>query len=259
MNHSHIPCKVYSLYRSSGYADHTLIAQGTNLAEIQQAMEKDYNSMIPEDWMDESREMSYIDDDRAIMYYNGEDVYEWLISQVNISDFITPCNPNQVFWAKTDATAILPSKNAEDAGYDIYAKNRIDDITIQPNETVMIPTGICSVFHSSKVAILKERGSTGTMGLGQRSGVIDSGYRGEWLVPITNHNDKPVIMTSDIELFKQTHPQADSMFKIYSLKKAICQVIFLNVPEMTCSEITLENLQECHSIRGDGKLGSSGK
>lgn len=59
-------------------------------------------------------------------------------------------------------------------------------MVIAPQETRIIPTGLISAFPTGYVVILKERRSAGTRGMGQRSGVIDSEYRGEWLVSITN-------------------------------------------------------------------------
>ena len=41
---------------------------------------------------------------------------------------------------------------------------------IEPHETVLVPTGIASAFSSDYVAIIKERGSTGSKGIGQRCG-----------------------------------------------------------------------------------------
>ena len=74
----------------------------------------------------------------------------------------------------------------EDAGFDIYARFDEEYMVIAPQETRIIPTGLISAFPTGYVVILKERRSAGTRGMGQRSGVIDSEYRGEWLVSITN-------------------------------------------------------------------------
>ena len=112
-------------------------------------------------------------------------------------------NSQKIYFAKMKEGAIIPSKRMEDGAFDIYACFDEDYIEIAPHETKMIPTGLASAFSPSYVAIIKERGSTGTKGMGQRSGVIDSGYRGEWFLPITNHNQKTlVIMKKDCKAFE---------------------------------------------------------
>lgn len=80
-------------------------------------------------------------------------------------------NKDKLQFCLLSGDAMLPEKNDEDAGYDIYACFSEPWMIIQPHQTVMIPTGIASVFDKKYVAILKERGSTGTKGMGQRSGV----------------------------------------------------------------------------------------
>lgn len=155
--------------------------------------------------------------------------------------------------------AVMPSKRKEDAGWDIYPCFDTDWIRIRAHETVMIPTGIASVFDSKHVMILKERGSTGTKGLGQRSGVIDSGYRGEWMVPITNHNDYDAYIVKEDyrDIFNEKVDFSDCL--IYSYDKAICQGILLPVPDVGTEKISREELEASVSERGTGKLGSSGK
>ena len=161
--------------------------------------------------------------------------------------------------------AMMPEKRTEDAGYDIYACFEEKWYTLPAHETVMIPTGIASVFDPKYVAVLKERGSTGTMGLGQRCGVIDSGYRGEWMVPITNHNifDIYIVKEMYMDEFKEAMEDEWEWIQdndiIYPYEKAICQMILLPVPEMEVEEITKEELDAATSERQDGKLGSSGK
>ena len=94
--------------------------------------------------------------------------------------------------AKVRPTAKIPTKRDEDAGYDIYADFEEDYILIPPHDTVMIPTGIASACDTDFCLILKERGSTGTKGMAQRCGVIDSGYRNEIFVPITNTTNQRI-------------------------------------------------------------------
>ena len=93
-----------------------------------------------------------------------------------------------LYWAKVRPHAVIPTKRIEDAGYDLYPCFDEDFLEIGPWETKLVPLGVASAFDSNYVMILKERGSTGTRGIAQRCGVIDSGYRGEYMAPVTNLN-----------------------------------------------------------------------
>lgn len=165
-------------------------------------------------------------------------------------------NSQTIYFAKMKETAIIPSKRIEDGAFDIYACFEEDYIIFAPHETKMIPTGLASAFSSDYVVILKERGSTGTKGIGQRAGVIDSGYRGEWLVPVTNHNEVPLVICKASALENNTFA-ANSI--IYPYEKAISQCILVEVPKMVTTEISYEELLKFESERGTGRLGSSGK
>lgn len=159
---------------------------------------------------------------------------------------------DEIWFAKLKESAIIPTKRKEDAGYDIYPAFDKETIVIPPHTTCMIETGIMSAFSDEYAIILKERGSTGSKGIGQRCGVIDSGYRGEWLVPITNHNDYPLYITK----LENLHI-SDAV--IYPYKKAICQAILVPVINAKSIEKTTDELLNIESERGNGKLGSSGK
>lgn len=160
-------------------------------------------------------------------------------------------NSKQILFAKTKKGAIVPSKREEDGAFDIYACFEEDYMVIKPHETKLIPTGIASAFSSDYVAILKERGSTGTKGIGQRAGVIDSGFRGEWFVPLTNHNDKTLIISKD--------PKCSEVAIVYPYNKAIAQCMMVEVPKLSINEIFYDELLAYESERGVGSLGSSGK
>jgi dUTP pyrophosphatase len=155
-------------------------------------------------------------------------------------------------------TTRIPSRKEGDAGFDIYANFSPSYTIIRSHETVMIPTGIASSIASNFVFILKERGSTGSLGIGQRCGVIDSSYRGEWFVPITNHNKMDIIISklTEQELICQIDLRNTI---IYPYSKAICQAIVVEVPITTVEEISYDELKSIPSDRGQGMLGSSGK
>lgn len=157
-------------------------------------------------------------------------------------------------FAKVREDAVIPTKNTEDAGYDIYANFPSCDMVIFPHETVMIPTGIASAFSDNYYFQIEERGSTGSIGMKKSAGVIDSGYRNEWFIPICNTNELPIVISKDAKKIETT----DELI-IYPYSKAICQAVLLPVPKTIVEEITYEELQKIESERGKGALGSSGK
>jgi dUTP pyrophosphatase len=159
----------------------------------------------------------------------------------------------EICFAKMRRDAILPSKNIENAGYDVYANFPEEFMLIPAHSTIMIPTGIASVLPESLVFILKERGSTGTKGMAQRCGVIDSGYRGEWFVPITNTTDECMAIVK-----KDVYGLGIKGIK-YPYDKAICQALLVDVPVVSVKQIHKDQLSSYVSERGSGMLGSSGK
>lgn len=161
---------------------------------------------------------------------------------------------DKVFWARDNKTVKIPTKREEDAGWDIYANFEEDMWVIQPHTTVMIPTNLRSAFSPKWVAILKERGSTGTKGIAQRCGVIDSGFRNAWMIPITNTTNKPIVI-----LKKGVDIEGLDEVVIYPYEKAIAQAIFVEVPKLQSEEISVEELLNIKSERGEGMLGSSKK
>ncbi|WP_206459316.1 dUTP diphosphatase [Anaerovorax sp. IOR16] len=167
----------------------------------------------------------------------------------------------KIYFAKVRENAVIPSKIEENAGYDIYANFEEFYMVINPHETKMIPTGIASACSSDYYFQLFERGSTGTKGIGQRCGVIDSGYRNEWFVPITNHNDYKVIIAKEGITAGMIYGNTVSApaHIIYPYEKAICQAVLLPVPKTEVIEMSYEHLCEIKSKRGMDKLGSSGK
>ncbi len=163
-----------------------------------------------------------------------------------------------VKFAKVRPDAIIPSKRDEDAGYDIYANFKEDYICITPHETKMIPTGIAGACDTDYCFIAKERGSTGTKGIAQRCGVIDSGYRNEIFIPITNTNSRPLYIIKEHALAAAKKEITDHTV-VYPYEKAIAQLLIIPVPTVTVSECTYEELKAIPSQRGSGSLGSSGK
>lgn len=164
-----------------------------------------------------------------------------------------------VKFAKVRPTAVIPTKRDEDAGFDIYADFEDDFIIIDPHTTTLIPTGIASACDVDYCFILKERGSTGSKGIAQRCGVIDSGYRNEWFVPITNTTNKKIAIVKKDTDYIYIFMKNTSGYTIYPYEKAIAQALIIPVPKVKVEELTYNELKEIASDRGMGALGSSGK
>lgn len=99
-------------------------------------------------------------------------------------------------FAKVNEKARIPSKNIENAGYDIYGifeDNNDENRIIKPHQTKLIPTGIACALPSKYYFQVEERGSTGSKGIKKSAGVIDSGYRGEIFIAITNSTDRYLV------------------------------------------------------------------
>lgn len=168
---------------------------------------------------------------------------------------------NKIYFSKTKVSAKIPTKRVEDAGYDIYACFEEDYMIINPHETKMIPTGIASSCSEDYVFILKERGSNGSKGIAQRCGVIDSGYRNEWFVPLTNTTNKVLFISklSEEETIKKHYKEICPDVIVYPYTKGVAQALLLPVPKVEVVELPYEELKQIKSERGMGALGSSGK
>lgn len=159
-----------------------------------------------------------------------------------------------IYFAKIKKGAVIPSKREEDGCYDIYPCFEEKSMVIHPGDIVMVPTGIASAFRKGLRIQLRERGSTGTIGMARRAGEIDSGYRGEWFVAINNTTKKQIIISKEAD---KAHERENLV--LYPYTKAIAQAAVEYVPETTEMQVTLDELKEFKSERGEGKLGSSKK
>ena len=159
-----------------------------------------------------------------------------------------------VKFAKVRPDAKIPNKRDEDMGFDIYACFDEDYMVIGPHETKLIPTGIASSCDPEYGFLLRERGSTGSKGIALRAGVIDSGYRSEWFVGLTNTTNKMMYISKPFVCIDVT---LESF--VYPYSKAIAQALIVPVPKVEVEELSYEDLQAIPSERGAGALGSSGK
>ncbi len=89
--------------------------------------------------------------------------------------------------------ATLPTYGTADAaGADLYSA-LVEQVSFNPHETKMIPTGIALEIPKGYVGLVYARSSVGTkrgLAPANKVGVIDSDYRGEIFVALHNHSEQ---------------------------------------------------------------------
>ena len=137
---------------------------------------------------------------------------------------------------KLTDTAIVPTKSRKtDAGYDLYAD---EDVAIYPEDTKLISTGIAFATPDGYAGLIWDRSGLGSKGIHRHAGVVDSSYRGEVKVALSNS--------------RSSHED-----NIYFINRGdrIAQILFQKVPHFDLVET--EELDD--TDRGSSGFGSSGK
>lgn len=142
----------------------------------------------------------------------------------------------QVAIKKLSEKAILPSYGSEyAAGADLYAC--LDgETTINPHETVLIPTGIAIELPVGYAGLIYARSGLATkkgLAPANKVGVIDCDYRGEVKVALHNHSNT-----------RQT----------VAVGERVAQLVI--TPYITAKFVECDELSE--TVRGAGGFGSTG-
>jgi dUTP pyrophosphatase len=137
---------------------------------------------------------------------------------------------------KLNENAIIPTYGTEfSAGADLYALPG-DSITVEPHKTVMIHTGLSMEIPEGYAGLIFARsGLASKKGLApaNKVGVVDSDYRGEFMVALHNHTDEP---------------------KTVDGGERVAQLVI--VPFLKAAFEEAEEL--CETARGAGGFGSTG-
>ena len=137
---------------------------------------------------------------------------------------------------KLHQNAHIPTYGSADAaGADLYAC--IDaQVTIQPGQTVLIPTGLSMEIEQGFAGFIYARSGLATkrgLAPANKVGVIDSDYRGQVMVSLHNHTNQP----------QSVDPG-----------ERVAQMVFAPVYQAAFCEVdTLEQTE-----RGTGGFGSTG-
>ena len=164
-------------------------------------------------------------------------------------------------FAKVNEKAIIPSKNVENAGYDIYGifgGNDDENRIVKPHQTKLIPTGIACALPSKYYFQVEERGSTGSKGIKKSAGVIDSGDRGEIFIAITNSTNRYLVFGDKDSYIAEARAELDKWQSIdennmteedrNSLKEALIKQIGEDVFNQFNEEAKNEALKELASL-----------
>ena len=94
---------------------------------------------------------------------------------------------------KLDERAIIPTYGTEySAGADLYNMGG-EAVSVAPGETVLIHTGLSIEIPEGYCGLIFARSGLATkrgLAPANKVGVVDSDYRGEWMVALHNHSDK---------------------------------------------------------------------
>ena len=133
--------------------------------------------------------------------------------------------------------AHLPTYGTEfSAGADLYACLE-EDVTIGPGETRKIPTGLAMELPVGTAGLIYTRSSLGTkrgLAPANKVGVVDSDYRGEFLIFLHNHSAEPQIIAHG---------------------DRVAQLVV--TPMFTPGFVESDTLSD--TLRGDGGFGSTGR
>ena len=143
----------------------------------------------------------------------------------------------KVLIKKLDPAAELPAYKTEGAsGMDLMALIK-ESITLKPNTSCLVPTGLAIAFSSNFELQIRPRSglaAKNSISVLNTPGTIDSDYRGEIKVILFNHGKSDFLINN---------------------KDRIAQMILTPVIKMDLEET--DDLPE--TIRGEGGFGSTGK
>ena len=95
---------------------------------------------------------------------------------------------------KLNENAKIPTRGTEyAAGADLYACIE-EDMTFNPHETKLVPTGLALTIPEGYAGLIYARSGLASkrhLAPANKVGVVDSDYRGEVMVALHNHSNEP--------------------------------------------------------------------
>lgn len=151
---------------------------------------------------------------------------------------MNPGTPLEIAFKKLHPKASAPSKaHKGDAGFDLRST---EEVELPPGGRALVKTGISIAIPDGWAGFVLPRSGLSVkhgISLVNTPGLIDSGYRGEIMVPLINHG-------------------LDEAFTVEAGMR-VAQIVFVRVGDALFSEV--ESLDESSDGRGEGGFGSSGR
>lgn len=163
----------------------------------------------------------------------------------------------QIPFVKCHPDAWMPEyAHSDDSGMDVFA---LDNYTIYPGETKLIPTGIkMAVPNGYEIQVRPKSGRAlkSKMRIANAPGTVDASYRGELCVIIDNI--EPPIKDITYDFDDNGHPIITSILRgsdmIIGKGEKFAQLVLMEVPKAVLFQV--ENLDDTE--RAEGGFGSSG-
>lgn len=163
----------------------------------------------------------------------------------------------QIPFVKCHPDARMPEyAHPDDSGMDVFA---LDNYTIHPGETKLIPTGIkMAVPNGYEIQVRPKSGRAlkSKMRIANAPGTVDASYRGELCVIIDNI--EPPIKDITYDFDDNGHPIITSILRgsdmIIGKGEKFAQLVLMEVPKAVLFQV--ENLDDTE--RAEGGFGSSG-
>lgn len=155
---------------------------------------------------------------------------------------------------RVNPDAPIPTKaHPSDAAYDLCS---MEDVTLMPGEWRMVGSGIATAIPVGYCGKVYPRSGLGCKGLvlKNQTGVIDSNYRGEIMLPLMNNN--PTLVWADFGGPAKNEGWMPNTSDIIHVRKGdrVAQLCIELVPDTELVEV--DELDE--TDRGQGGFGSSG-
>ena len=148
-------------------------------------------------------------------------------------------------------SAIIPTyANSGDAGMDVYAA---EEVVIKPGETILVPIGIkfaIPVGYEIEVRPRSGLSLNTPLRIPNSPGTIDSGYRGEFFIPVNNSSTY-----GEEDIYNITEKGNKKGTYVIHQGERVAQILLKEVPVINFVQV--DDVSETGGNRGGG-FGSTG-